>query len=49
RELRFWATPDSPGPVRTAVWDTLLSAGATLLNTDDLSGLADYLLDQQPR
>ena len=49
RELRFWATPDSPGPARTAVWDTLLSAGATLLNTDDLSGLADYLLDQQPR
>lgn len=43
RELRLWATPDRPGSARTAVWDALLGAGATLINTDDLDGLAAYL------
>lgn len=41
--LRFWATPDQPGPARTAVWDELLDAGVDHLNTDDLDGLRRFL------
>ncbi|MFD4834176.1 phosphatidylinositol-specific phospholipase C/glycerophosphodiester phosphodiesterase family protein [Streptomyces uncialis] len=41
--VRFWATPDAPGPQREAVWDELLAAGVDHLNTDDLAGLAAYL------
>ncbi|MFJ4768138.1 phosphatidylinositol-specific phospholipase C/glycerophosphodiester phosphodiesterase family protein [Streptomyces uncialis] len=41
--VRFWATPDTPGPEREAVWDELLAAGVDHLNTDDLAGLAAYL------
>ncbi|MGK5728865.1 phosphatidylinositol-specific phospholipase C/glycerophosphodiester phosphodiesterase family protein [Streptomyces sp. URMC 124] len=43
RRVRFWATPDRPGPAREAVWRELLSAGADLLNTDDLAGLEAFL------
>ncbi|MDF1576467.1 MAG: phosphatidylinositol-specific phospholipase C/glycerophosphodiester phosphodiesterase family protein [Bacteroidales bacterium] len=41
--IRFWATPDSPGKERYAVWTELLKAGADLINTDDLNGLRDFL------
>ena len=41
--VRFWATPDSPGPARDAVWDELLDAGVDHLNTDDLAGLEAFL------
>lgn len=41
--LRFWATPEQPGPARERVWSTLLEEGVTLLNTDDLQGLAQFL------
>jgi glycerophosphoryl diester phosphodiesterase len=41
--VRFWATPDQPGPARSAVWDQLLDAGVDHLNTDDLDGLQRYL------
>lgn len=43
REIRFWGTPDRAGSARQAVWDTLIAAGVTLINTDDLIGLESYL------
>ncbi|WP_432561423.1 PI-PLC domain-containing protein [Kineococcus sp. SYSU DK003] len=49
RRLRFWATPDEPGPARTAVWSELLAAGVDRLNTDDLDGLAQFLTGQGRR
>ncbi len=41
--IRFWATPDEPGPARDAIWSELLAAGVDHLNTDDLAGLRDFL------
>ncbi|MFJ3325515.1 phosphatidylinositol-specific phospholipase C/glycerophosphodiester phosphodiesterase family protein [Streptomyces griseus] len=43
RRIRFWATPDLPGPAREAVWSELLAAGVDHLNTDDLAGLERFL------
>lgn len=43
RRIRFWATPDVPGPEREAVWNELLAAGVDHLNTDDLAGLERFL------
>ncbi|SES19347.1 hypothetical protein SAMN04490244_1079 [Tranquillimonas rosea] len=42
-EIRFWATPDEAGPAREAIWTVLDEAGVDLINTDDLSGLQDFL------
>jgi hypothetical protein len=38
RRIRFWASPDN-----AAVWSVLNTAGADLINTDDLPGLARFL------
>ncbi|SFA74046.1 Glycerophosphoryl diester phosphodiesterase family protein [Amycolatopsis marina] len=46
--VRFWATPDLEGAARTAVWRELVAAGADHLNTDDLPGLRDFLLENDP-
>ncbi|TXS54344.1 phosphatidylinositol-specific phospholipase C/glycerophosphodiester phosphodiesterase family protein [Streptomyces sp. t39] len=43
QRIRFWATPDTPGPDRDALWSALLDAGVDHLNTDDLAGLAAFL------
>jgi hypothetical protein len=43
QRVRFWATPDTPGPERDAVWHELVAAGVDHINTDDLKGLADFL------
>ncbi|MEU1053982.1 phosphatidylinositol-specific phospholipase C/glycerophosphodiester phosphodiesterase family protein [Streptomyces sp. NPDC005876] len=43
QRVRFWATPDQPGPARDAVWTELLAAGVDHLNTDDLAGLEAFL------
>jgi glycerophosphoryl diester phosphodiesterase len=43
QRVRFWATPDTPGPQRAAVWRELVAAGVDHLNTDDLAGLEDFL------
>lgn len=43
QRLRFWETPDAPGPERDAVWTTLLDEGVDLINTDDVHGLAAFL------
>ncbi len=39
RRLRFWGAPDRP-----EVWSLLHASGVDLINTDDLSGLRDFLL-----
>ena len=41
--VRFWATPDAPGPAREALWGVLADAGLEHINTDDLEGLAAFL------
>ena len=38
RRVRFWAIPDKP-----AVWAALRDAGVDLINTDNLTGLRDFL------
>ncbi|MEU3294315.1 phosphatidylinositol-specific phospholipase C/glycerophosphodiester phosphodiesterase family protein [Streptomyces longwoodensis] len=43
QKVRFWATPDTPGPARDALWAELLAAGVDYLNTDDLAGLETFL------
>ncbi|WNO70922.1 MULTISPECIES: phosphatidylinositol-specific phospholipase C/glycerophosphodiester phosphodiesterase family protein [unclassified Streptomyces] len=43
QRVRFWATPDVPGPARDAVWSELLAAGVDHLNSDDLAGLETFL------
>ncbi|MGW5772865.1 phosphatidylinositol-specific phospholipase C/glycerophosphodiester phosphodiesterase family protein [Streptomyces longwoodensis] len=43
QKVRFWATPDTPGPARDALWSELLAAGVDHLNTDDLAGLESFL------
>ncbi|MEV5988887.1 phosphatidylinositol-specific phospholipase C/glycerophosphodiester phosphodiesterase family protein [Streptomyces sp. NPDC052051] len=43
QQVRFWATPDEPGPARDALWRELLAAGVDFLNTDDLAGLETFL------
>jgi glycerophosphoryl diester phosphodiesterase len=44
RKIRFWATPDAGGDARAAIWALLCDVGVDYLNTDDLRGLADFLL-----
>ena len=43
RAVRFWGTPDRPGPERAAVWSLLCDLDVDAINTDDLHGLADFL------
>lgn len=49
QRVRFWATPDTPGPARDAVWRELLHAQVDYINTDDLAGLQQFLLANDPR
>ena len=48
QRLRLWATPDQAGPARQAVWHELLTAGVGYINTDDLAGLQEFLLEHDP-
>ena len=41
--VRFWATPDTDGVAREAVWTELLAAGVDHINTDDLEDLDAFL------
>ncbi|MDQ1043516.1 phosphatidylinositol-specific phospholipase C/glycerophosphodiester phosphodiesterase family protein [Streptomyces sp. V4I2] len=43
QKVRFWATPDLPGPARDALWAELLAADVDYINTDDLAGLEAFL------
>jgi hypothetical protein len=45
RLVRFWATPDVRSPTRAALWHQLREAKVDLINTDDLQGLKDFLLE----
>jgi hypothetical protein len=47
--VRFWATPDLPGPQRDALWTELVWAGVDHVNTDDLAGLQAFLLAHDPQ
>jgi hypothetical protein len=44
--VRFWATPDTEGAARDAVWTELVNAGVDHINTDDLAALSDFLQQQ---
>lgn len=41
--VRFWATPDTPGTAREAIWNELFDAGVDHINTDDLPALQQFL------
>lgn len=43
QRVRFWATPDAPGPARDALWRELVAADVDHINTDDLAGLSSFL------
>ncbi len=45
QRVRFWATPDDRSQAREAVWRELVSASVDLINTDDLEGLQQFLLE----
>jgi hypothetical protein len=49
QRVRFWATPDTPGPMRDAIWRELIAADVDLINTDDLAGLQSFLLENDRR
>jgi len=49
QRVRFWATPDDRSEARQAMWRELLSAGVDLINTDDLDGLQQFLLENDYR
>jgi len=46
--IRFWDTPDDPGPARDALWRELTEDGVDWLSTDDLAGYAAFLRQSQP-
>jgi hypothetical protein len=48
RRVRFWATPADRSQAREAVWRELVLAGVDLINTDDLEGLQQFLLENDP-
>ena len=48
QRVRFWNTPDYPSAARAAVWMELIAAGVDMINTDDLVGLRQYLLENDP-
>lgn len=48
QRVRLWATPDIPSVERNAVWLELLHAGVDLINTDDLVGLRNFLIENGP-
>ena len=41
--VRFWASPDTPGTAREAIWNELFDAGVDHINTDDLAALQQFL------
>ncbi|MBN2088474.1 phosphatidylinositol-specific phospholipase C/glycerophosphodiester phosphodiesterase family protein [candidate division KSB1 bacterium] len=47
RKVRLWATPDSPSVYRTQVWNRLLAIGVDYINTDDLGGLKEFLVQNK--
>lgn len=48
-KLRFWNTPDAPGPDRDRLWRMLAHAGVDFINTDDLAGFAAFRRTLAPK
>ncbi len=48
QRIRFWETPDVPGPEQEAVWRELVAADVDHLNTDHLRELRRFLLANDP-
>ncbi|WP_250038286.1 phosphatidylinositol-specific phospholipase C/glycerophosphodiester phosphodiesterase family protein [Paractinoplanes maris] len=48
QRVRFWATPDTAGPERDALWQELVAADVDHINTDDLAGLEAFLRGRSP-
>ncbi|RLL66878.1 phosphatidylinositol-specific phospholipase C/glycerophosphodiester phosphodiesterase family protein [Streptomyces sp. Z26] len=46
--VRFWATPDTAGAARDALWAELVAADVDFLNSDDLAGLEAFLDAHDP-
>lgn len=44
QRVRFWATPDEPGPARENIWREELDAGVDYFNTDHLAQLQQFIL-----
>lgn len=49
QRVRFWATPDTAGPAREAIWRELIAADVDHINTDDLAGLQQFLREHDTR
>ncbi len=47
RKVRLWATPDHPSLYRDQVWNRLLNIGVDYINTDDLGGLKEFLVQNK--
>jgi len=45
RMLRFWNVPVEPLQIRTIIWKALLEADIDLINSDDLEGLKNFLIE----
>jgi len=43
KPVRFWSTPDFPD-----AWATLIDMGVTVMNTDHVYQLSNYLLQKKP-
>ena len=48
RRVRFWATPDDSSQARYEVWRELIAADVDFINTDDLQGLQQFLIEHDP-
>jgi len=47
--IRFWDTPDDPGPARDALWRELAADGVDYVNTNDLAGYAAFRRQSRSR
>lgn len=48
RRVRFWGTLDDSSQARYEVWRKLISADVDLINTDNLKGLQQFLIEHDP-
>ena len=48
QQVRFWATRDDSSSASEQVWKELLLAQVDMINTDNLTGLQQFLLKHQP-
>lgn len=48
QRLHFWVTPDQPSPQGEAIWQELVDADTSFINTDDLTVLEALLRANDP-